>query len=561
MAKKKAVTITESGTGAHARPHQVAQLKKITGAEQAALAKNRAKQLEAQAKQSKNKPEPKRAKAKKTKIQPNFHPYIVPALDALIGDSQIIEPSKDTKLKANEMLIPSQYIDIVADMRDESTFRGETAGILLHRFAEILEDMHRRNTNYYQCENGMFIRFIDPPPADFVKTPKKDGATAAAITTAHYYNQKYPGEVAILSGDDKMITKALHAKLDVARINPEFYTGRRKLVLPEKGYEQWFSQGYFTQEQFTKLFPKEEPLNRNEFVEFVFDENILPMYDVYGLHKSFAWQIGRFENVQIVDDYDDKGKPAKWHYELHLAHLHYIENKLPRGIQPRNAGQAMLCEALLSPYYDIAFVFCMATFGTGKTFLSVSIGLDSVRGENPDYDSVFLCPRDSKLGDEVGYLPGDERTKTLAKMMSLIDAVRSYVKNRNDKVKGGKPMSYNEVCNEADRLVEDHIEVGPMNSMGGRNLSDTWIIYDEAQDFERRQIRQLMGRIGEGSKMIIAGDPGQVSNPHMNRYSCGLNYAAVKMRESKCAATIVMTKDEIERSFAALEVARCMGEY
>ena len=94
--------------------------------------------------------------------------------------------------------------------------------------------------------------------------------------------------------------------------------------------------------------------------------------------------------------------------------------------------------------------------------------------------------------------------------------------------------------------------------MGGRSISDSWILYDEAQDMERFQINQLMKRIGDGSKMIVTGDPHQVYNRHMNYHSNGLSYAAVKMAGSPYAAVVTMDESEITRSTAAREIARCL---
>ncbi len=561
MAKKKAVVIYGNSTQRYVQAQRAAQTKKSARtqaqAEKAAFAKSRAKQNKVQA-LSATRPKSPSSPAAETKMPDGFHPVLVPALDALIGDPKIINPDKNTKLKAKEMLIPAQYIDRVAEMRDDKTFRGETATILLDYFESILEEMHSRHAACYTCANGMIIRFIEGAEQYFTNGADRQSSTAAALATASYLHQSRPGEVAILSGDNAMLSKALKAKLDIAKINPEVYAGRRKLVMPEAAYSDWFEKGYLTEEQFAEFFPDEEPLHRNEFVEFVFDDDIAPSYDRSCKRRTFKGRIGRYVSIWIKDGVNDDGA-ACGHRELQLQQLHYID-KLPPALQPRNAGQAMLCEALMAPYQDIAFVICMATFGTGKTYLSTNIGLELVGDKESVYNRVFLCPRDSKLGNEIGYVPGDEREKTLVKLMSVVDNIRSYLKNKREKKKGGGEMTYEDIIVSADKLIDRYVEVAPMNSMGGRNLSDSWIIYDEAQDFERGQIEQLMGRIGECSKMVIIGDPGQVSNRHMNRHSCGINYAAVKMRESECAAIITMTKDEIERSFAAREVARCMGK-
>ena len=116
------------------------------------------------------------------------------------------------------------------------------------------------------------------------------------------------------------------------------------------------------------------------------------------------------------------------------------------------------------------------------------------------------------------------------------------------------PQYINRLVNLA---LERYFEFVPIVNIGGRSISDSWIIYDEAQDMERFQIDQLMQRIGDGSKMVIIGDPDQVYNRHMNRRSNGLTYAATHLANSPYAAVIEMTESEITRSVAAREIARC----
>ena len=477
-----------------------------------------------------------------------FHPVLVPALDALIGDPKLLEPNKETPKKAEMLLIPMQYINRLCDFRDELSNRGEAAKALLKAFSRILEDVHYNKLECHKCQNGMRIKFIENSEQEFVSgvTDRKSSA-ANALATAHFYNQLHKGQVAIMSGDDYMFNLALSHGIDIAKVNPDVYTGRRKLALPERAYNQWFSKGYLTEKDFAKLFPKEEPLLLNEFVEFIFNEDILPSYCTEGKkRKGLEYRIGRF---RIINE------------EPVLQKLQYISD-LPPYIQPRNAGQAMYAEALMAPVEEIPIVICPSTFGTGKTYLSAAIGifLTTPEGKNkiPRFERFFICPRDSELGKEIGFLPGTEVEKTIAKAMPIVDNFREYFKNRGDKGEGGAKKGKVELDGMVEKYIEDHCELVSIINMGGRNISDAWIFYDEAQDMERFQINQLMKRIGNGSKMIITGDPNQVFNRHMNSHSNGLSYAATKMAGSPFAAVITMTEDEITRSVAAQEIARLL---
>lgn len=92
--------------------------------------------------------------------------------------------------------------------------------------------------------------------------------------------------------------------------------------------------------------------------------------------------------------------------------------------------------------------------------------------------------------------------------------------------------------------------------MGGRSLSNTFIVLDEFQDTERHQAKALLSRIGEGSKIVVLGDPTQITNPHINRTSNGLSYSASRLAGKPEAAIITLNKGEIIRSSAARAIAK-----
>ena len=473
------------------------------------------------------------------------HKALVPALDALIGDPDILMPGPDTKLKAEILYIPLQYIDRIREFRHEQSSRGEAATTLLGHFMRILEYVHYADgdSKTYVCKNGMKIEFVPPQDISDVSTNGRTGSNTHALATAKYAQKQLndDGAVAILTGDNYMSSKALAQDIDVAHINPDVYTGRRRLSLPEELCDSWLRDHHITAEQFKEFFPDEKPLLLNEFVEFVIDPIVMSTYAINP--HDFYKRIGRFE-------------PGKDGEDPVLRRIHYIED-LPGCIQPRTVGQAMLAEALMAPVEEIPIVICPAVFGTGKTYLSVAIGYFLVTDkEKSQYDRIFVVPRDAELGKEIGFLPGDETQKTIAKSMPILDSLYNYFKNKGDKKKGNRDQTAGDIKKKVEIAIQDHFEFVSIINMGGRSISDCWIIYDESQDMERFQVNQLMKRIGEGSKMVITGDPHQVFNKHMNYHSNGLMYAATKMAGSPYAAVITMLEGEITRSEAAREIAR-----
>lgn len=476
------------------------------------------------------------------------HKALVPALDALIGDPDILMPEAGTKKKAEILYIPLQYIDRIRDFRHEQSSRGEAATKLLGYFSQILETAHyaeEGDGKTYTCKNGMVIEFVPSQDVSNVSTNGRSGSNTHALAAAKYAQQQLGDKsaVAILTGDNYMSSKALSPgmDIDVAHINPDVYTGRRKLVLPEELSDSWLKGRQITMEQFRQYFPDEKPLLLNEFVEFEVDPTILFSYNINP--RDFYKRIGRLE-------------PGVDGEEPILKRIHYVED-LPSCIQPRTVGQAMLAEALLAPVEEIPIVVCPAVFGTGKTYLSVAIGYYLVTDkEKSQYDRIFVVPRDAELGKEIGFLPGDETQKTIAKSMPILDSLYNFFRNKGDKKKGNREQTAGDIKKKVEMAIQDHFEFVSIINMGGRSISDCWIIYDESQDMERFQVNQLMKRIGDGSKMIITGDPHQVFNKHMNYHSNGLMYAATKMAGSPYAAVVTMFEGEITRSEAAREIAR-----
>ena len=231
-----------------------------------------------------------------------WHQHLVPALDALIGNPDILTPDEGTEKKANVLYLPRYYVDRVNMFLGEQSNRGESAKILLGSFSHILGKIHYSGGIDYVCKNGMTIKFMPEENANEYSSGGRIGASAHALDVAKRVQADHGNEVAILTGDDYMASSAFINGLDVAHINPDVYTGRRKLVLPEDLYGPWFDERLkerkheITEEQFAEYFPNEPPLKLNEFVEF---EVEYATASAYGFHPNcFTWLIGRFETVR-----------------------------------------------------------------------------------------------------------------------------------------------------------------------------------------------------------------------------------------------------------------------
>ena len=462
-----------------------------------------------------------------------FHKYLVPGLDVFVGDPDILNPFEEKKKRADRLYIPKEYVDRAADFEGEQSARGDACGTLIDHFTYISQQINHSGREFFTLPNGTQVFFVEPKNYFGFRDFQTSSKCQAMCLAQHLLEQKIAtkDEIAIYTGSRKLAGPASIRGIDIAHVNPEVYMGRRRVNLPFEFSHLWFSNKRITKTEWEECFPSEPPLKINEFVEFVSDSPILT--------GNRLDMIGRFD--------------AEENALIPLRHKFLsIKDGNPARIYPRNAGQAMLIEALLTPPSEIPLVICMGIFGTGKTFLATGAGYFGALSE--DYDHVFVCPRDGALGAEIGFVPGDTTEKTRVKARPIEDNLREIIKiMNNDKKKSRGPALKNQV----ETALREFFEFEPLINMGGRSLSDMFLIFDEFQDTERYQATALLSRLGNSSKAIALGDPLQTTNPHLGPTSNGLSFSASRLAGKPEAAVITLFPNEIERS----DAVRAIAEY
>ncbi|MBN1108516.1 MAG: PhoH family protein [Bacteroidales bacterium] len=226
-----------------------------------------------------------------------------------------------------------------------------------------------------------------------------------------------------------------------------------------------------------------------------------------------------------------------------LAHFNPVNRMLNRvikqttyGIDPRNAEQTFALDALTNP--DIQLVSLTGKAGTGKTLLALAAAL----AQHKRYKQIFLARPIVPLANrDLGFLPGDIKEKMDPYMQPLYDNL-TVIKH---KFSHQSP----EFLRINDMVKEEKLVITPLAYIRGRSLSSIFFIVDEAQNLTPHEIKTIITRAGEGTKMIFTGDIEQIDSPYLDTASNGLSYLSDKMKNQDVFAHVNLVKGE--RSFLA----------
>lgn len=251
-----------------------------------------------------------------------------------------------------------------------------------------------------------------------------------------------------------------------------------------------------------------------------------------------------------VEEFKMKKKPVGHHYFIlksdkasALAHFDPIKSTMLRvekqrtyGIEPRNAEQAFSFDALMRP--EIQLVALTGKAGTGKTLLALAAALQ----QHKLYNQILLARPIVPLANrDMGFLPGDVKEKIEPYMQPLFDNL-SVIKNKF------KPMS-DEYMRIEEMVKNEKIVITPIAYIRGRSLSNVFFIIDEAQNLTPHEVKTIITRAGEGTKMIFTGDIQQIDSPYLDTQSNGLSYLADRMKGQDLFAHVNLVKGE--RSYLA----------
>ena len=232
--------------------------------------------------------------------------------------------------------------------------------------------------------------------------------------------------------------------------------------------------------------------------------------------------------------------------------------KLAWPLEPRNPQQLMALDLLFDP--TVQFISLVGPAGTGKTFLALLAGLHQILIEH-EYEKMLVTRPVIPLGPDIGYLPGDIQEKLQSWMQPIFDNMDSITHSVNvgnqmamykdDSAvpakgrKGRGKKARISTIPELDELIrEGRVSLEAITYMRGRSIPYQFIFIDEVQNLTPHEVKTLVTRVGEGSKIILAGDPYQIDSPYLDFSSNGLIVATSRFRGEAIFGTVFLELSE-----------------
>ncbi|MEI6471728.1 MAG: PhoH family protein [Holophagaceae bacterium] len=209
----------------------------------------------------------------------------------------------------------------------------------------------------------------------------------------------------------------------------------------------------------------------------------------------------------------------------------------PWGIKPRNREQQFAMELLLDPAVQV--VTLLGKAGTGKTLMAIAAGLQQVVDDEA-YDKILVSRPVMPMGRDLGYLPGDISEKLRPYMQPIYDNLE-FIVAANTEARRRSTMT-------GGQLEEaGYLSVEPLTYIRGRSIPKQYLVVDEAQNLTPHEVKTILTRAGEGTKVIFTGDPHQIDNPYVDASTNGLSYLAEHFKQLDISGHMTLMKGERSR--------------
>lgn len=400
-----------------------------------------------------------------------------------------------TSFTGNDVVIPLLVLDELDRFKEKPGILGESARYV-NRFLDELREEGSLSEGVYLSDVDENIRVeisasATIPPGLDASSDNRIIAVALDIQT------RYTDRNVI------MVTKDINfrVKCDALGLQAEdYYKDNVRSELPDEIQEIWADDSYID-----RLHSDKSIESRN--VDFEYDPRIQEPLIIRGSSPSSS-ALGVYKGETI----------------FHVSSNPKMNDLVK--IKPKNKEQAFALHFLLDR--SVPLVTMTGIAGTGKTFLTLMAGLSGIYEKV--YKRIVISRPIQPVGRDMGFLPGDVDDKMAVWIKPITDNFREG---------SGQDATYFDMMRE-----NGTIEVAPLAFIRGRTLNDSFIIVDEAQNASIHELKTLITRVGQNSKIILLGDIDQIDTPHLDRSSNGLSITIDRFKDMHIAAHINLTKSE-----------------
>jgi PhoH-like ATPase len=277
-------------------------------------------------------------------------------------------------------------------------------------------------------------------------------------------------------------------------------------------------------------------------------------------HLIVNFPEAQFPNQIIIIKYVEEEKTVKSAITK-LKILDGIKTLLPIerfesvfGLKPRNKEQAFSLDLLFDP--EVKLLTLVGLSGSGKTLLALAAALEQLKGiGNPDiaqYNKLIVTKPVQPVGKDIGFLPGTLQEKMEPWISPIKDNLNFLMGNKRGnaaRIRGNTKTDSGWAKTDSNAylsLMQEKglIEIEAITFIRGRSIPNAFIVIDEAQNLTMHELKTIITRVGDGTKIVLTGDIEQIDNVHVDAYTCGLTYAIEKFKEYDIAGHVTMLKGE-----------------